>query len=359
MSLIRDAMKAAERERAGRSSPGQPPEALEGFFPYVAGSPGGSRSTRRPAIVLSAAAVALLTLTGWLMWPAAPKTPSSSRPPIILPPPVTVAKTPPAPTPVQAATGTPDTASLAVARLDEPAGAPRRVTSPSQTAAIRPETPATPDAARGASVATDAAEPIKAEPRTLAPRVDYEGKATALFEAGDIQGAREQFELATRFAPNARAWTNYGVTLQRLGDFAGATAAYRSAIGIDANYLEAWLYQGRLAVEQGDLSRAIPLFQRALVINPRNADANVELARLEHEAGNWTEARRFAEAALRGDATNVRAYWYLGVASDALKDVDGAIRGFSGYLQYVGDARDQASFIGWARTRLNALRPKP
>jgi tetratricopeptide (TPR) repeat protein len=209
------------------------------------------------------------------------------------------------------------------------------------------------------SATVEQPQPIKGEPRIVTPRVDYEAQATALFEAGDLVGARDKFELATKLAPNARAWTNYGVTLQRLGDFAAAGAAYRTAIGLDANYLEAWLYQGRLAVEQGDIGKAIPLFQRALAINPRNADVNVELARLEYEAGNWTEARRFAEAALRGDATNVRAHWYLGVASDPLKDADSAIRGYAGYLQYVGDAPDQATFIGWARTRLAALRAKP
>jgi tetratricopeptide (TPR) repeat protein len=154
-------------------------------------------------------------------------------------------------------------------------------------------------------------------------------------------------------------WTNYGVTLQRLGDLTGAVAAYRSAIGIDPNYLEAWLYQGRVAAEQGELARAIPLLQRALAINPLNADANVELARLEYEAQNWTEARRFAEAALRGDATNIRAYWYLAVASDPIKAVDDAIRGYSGYLKYVGDTPDQTTYVGWARTRLAELGRKP
>ena len=74
---------------------------------------------------------------------------------------------------------------------------------------------------------------------------------------------------------------------------------------------------------------------------------------------NWTQARRFAEVALRGDATNVRAYWYLAVASDPLKDAEATVRGYTGYLRYVGDAPDQAKFVGWARTRLEELRGKP
>jgi len=193
-----------------------------------------------------------------------------------------------------------------------------------------------------------------------ASRVDYEAKATALFNSGDLEGARQNFELATRYAPTARAWTNYGVTLQRLGDYAGAAAAYRAAVGVDANYLEAWLYQARLASEMKDVAKAIPLLQRALAINPRNADANIEMARLESDAKNWTETRKFAEEAVRSDPTNARAQWYFAVASDQLKDNDAAIRGYTAYLQYVAAGeRDQEQFVGWARTRLAELRGRP
>ena len=190
-------------------------------------------------------------------------------------------------------------------------------------------------------------------------RIDYEAQATVLFNAGDLSGAREKFLLATRYAPTARAWTNYGVTLQRLGDNVGAAAAYQSAIGIDANYLEAWLYQGRLAADLGDVAKATPLFHRALAINPRHADVNVELARLAYDARNWTEARRFAEEAARSQPSNARAHWYVAVASDALKDVDATIRAYTAYLQTVVNERDQAQFVGWARQRLAELKGRP
>jgi tetratricopeptide (TPR) repeat protein len=195
---------------------------------------------------------------------------------------------------------------------------------------------------------------------TATSRIDYEAQATAAFNAGDLLAAREKFMLATRYAPTARAWTNYGVTLQRLGDNAGAAAAYQSAIGIDANYLEAWLYQGRLASDLGDIGRAIPLFHRARAINPRNADVNIELARLQYDAKNWSDARRFAEDAMRGDPTNARGHWYFAVASDQLKDTEDAIRGYSGYLQTVGAAdREQAQFVGYARERVALLKGRP
>jgi Flp pilus assembly protein TadD len=43
--------------------------------------------------------------------------------------------------------------------------------------------------------------------------------------------ARRQFEIATRVDPGfGRAWNNLGVALARLGDTAGALAAYRAAL---------------------------------------------------------------------------------------------------------------------------------
>jgi Flp pilus assembly protein TadD len=362
VSLINDALKAAQRERSGRQS-GTTSQQLEGFFPYAAGATTRVRSSRRPVIVVGGAAVVLLAITAWLMWPQGTKPPASGRPPIILPAPVTVSQTPPVVDSAAVATARPDAGVVTADR--SPAATPDQQRSPgrSQQSASSSETRESATSGAAAATIPDPAprrDSAGEQPmRAIVPKIDYEAQATVLFNAGELAAARDKFELATRFAPNARAWTNFGVTLQRLADYSGAMAAYRSAIGIDANYLEAWLYQGRLAAEQGDTARAIPLFQRARAINPRHAEVNVELARLEYGMGNWTEAKRFAEEAIRGDVTNTRAYWYLAVASDPLKDNDASIRGYSGYLQYVGDAPDQATFIGWARTRLAELRGKP
>ena len=359
MSLLHDAIKAKQRERAARGpSEGNQPLAMEGFLPYVSGSPGRDGSRRRPIIVVGVAALALIAVAVWLAWPRRSSPPTQVRAPIILPPPVMVSQQPKTVSPPR-----PNVADtlLSASAEQTPAGLPAvaraRAESPepqqSDQRGIVARTP------NSSAAVTEVRESPRIEPAPVRPSVDYEAQATLLFNAGDLPGARDKFVLATRFAPSARVWTNYGVTLQRLGDLSGAVAAYRSAVGIDGNYLEAWLYQGRVAAEQGDLTRAVPLFQRALAINPRNAEANVELARLEYESQNWTQARRFAEAALRGDATSVRAYWYLAVASDPLKDTEAAIRGYTGYLRFVGDASDQAKFIGWARTRLEELRGKP
>jgi cytochrome c-type biogenesis protein CcmH/NrfG len=86
----------------------------------------------------------------------------------------------------------------------------------------------------------------------------------------------------------------------------------------------------------------------------------VELARLESEAQNWSETRRFSEDAVRADPSNARAHWYLAIATDQLKDFEVAAREYAAYLQTVGAAeRDQARFVGYARQRLTDLKGKP
>lgn len=371
MSLITDALKAAQRERASqtKAAKGAPPVS-DGFFPYVSNTPAKARARRTPIVLLTSAVVVILAGTAWLMRSALTKPPTLTRPPIILPPPVTVTQTPAAPDTAAVASTATDSSTVAsngvgtVAASDAQAAVSRtqekKVASRPQARRVEPVG----SSAAPATVASNAAESTSRAPTirgiAQAPRADYEAEATALFNAGDLAGARDRFQLATRTAPTARAWTNYGVTLQRLGDVIGASAAYQAAIGIDANYLEAWLYQGRLAADRGDVTNAVPLLQRARAINPRNADVNVELARLEYESGNFTEAKRFAEEAARSDPANTRANWYIGVASDTLRDTPSAIRGFTAYLQYIGAAeREQAPFVGWARQRLAALRGKP
>ena len=363
MSLINDAVRAAQRERDGQKVGEAARQVGEGFFPYV------DASTREPArrsmsFVVIGFSVVVLAVAGWLMWPAGSSVPpAQSRSPIVLPP--RVAQASPVRVPDSATFTSPASGGNP---LPQPSS---RESSPAAPAAPAPGRRESVNPTHAASIVSPRAAEAEARDDSIvrvvresqvnqtATRPNYEAEATALFDAGDLVAARERFRLAIRNAPSARAWTNYGVTLQRLGDNAAAAAAYQSAIGIDANYLEGWLYRARLAVEMGDVAAAVPMLERALSINPRHPDVNVELARLAYEEGNYTQARKFSTDALRADPSSWRAYWYSAVASDQLKDVDSATQAYAAFIDHAGDARDQAKFVGWARMRLAELRKKP
>lgn len=370
MSLITDALKTAGRERSGRAQSERDAQPLiDGFFPYVASSP-PSRSRYLPITAIAGAAILIVGVIGWAAYTAFAQPRRQSGPSLVLPPSSSV------PTPAPAGSTVdrrqpdrPVTITQTPANRPE---APQTAPLSSSEAALtqRPISPVSRIPVGAPAIMTARLDTVRAPIRDVLPqttarasttpaRPDFEAQATAMFNAGDLAGARERLQLATRFAPTARAWTNYGVTLQRLGELSAAAAAYQSAIGIDANYLEAWLFQGRLAIHVGEVARAIPMFQRARAINPRNSEVNVELSRLEFEAMNWTEARRFAEDAVRGDPASARAHWFLAVSADQLRDSDTAIREYAAYLQTIGAAeRDQAQFVGYARQRLTQLRGK-
>jgi Flp pilus assembly protein TadD len=256
-----------------------------------------------------------------------------------------------------AVTDTAPTAVLADAgfRPDVKASSPGGANAVTRPVAQRPKAT---DTAGTRSIVAVNRESTHDGARITPVRRDYEAQATALFNAGDWEGARAQFQLAVKYAPNARAWTNYGVTLQRLHDIAGARAAYQAAVGLDATYLEAWLFNARIAMERREPQIAVPLLLRARTINPRHSGVNADLAQLESEALNWTESRRYAEEAIRSDPGNGRAHYYLAIAADQLKDADVALREYAAYLQFAGGP-ENARTAGYARERIELLRKKP
>ena len=213
---------------------------------------------------------------------------------------------------------------------------------------------------RDTAIAQPSAALPSAPDRRNVSRRNFETEAIAAYNAGDYPTARARFDTAVRVAPTASVWTNYGVTLEKLGDPQGAARAYRSAMGIDPNYFNAWLYLARVYNLLGDVTQAVPLFNRALAIEPNNSDVNADLAELEFKAGAFTDAKRYADVAARSNPSNARAQYYLALSADTLKDAAVARRAFENYLQAMaGQEKENAPSVGYARIRLEALKGKP
>jgi Tfp pilus assembly protein PilF len=405
VSLIINALRIKGREDpasigSGSDFAGKP--LLDGFFPYVSGSRSRTRSRFLNVLLLSTAVVALLGVGIWFAIPtlnrafelgrasslkATPPRAVSPSPQISLEssappashslPPVSVATAPVPDSPARSVSGqhssvgsggsgvrasvhrqsSSPTAGLSHSRADAAPKLPLKALADASPV-VRSVDPTSSLRDTAVVQSNQAMAPLPVPARS-APTIrrNYEVEATSLFNSGDYEGARAKFVLATRTAPTASAWTNYGVTLERLGEMGSAAAAYRSAFGIDPNYLPAWLYLGRLYARKGDLDKATASFQRALQIEPENADVNTELAQLEWNSHNAVETRRFARVATASDSTNFRAHWFLAIASDALNDAPTARSEFSAYLRMVDPAgRENVDAVGWARERLQVLR---
>ncbi|HEY6220744.1 MAG TPA: tetratricopeptide repeat protein [Gemmatimonadaceae bacterium] len=372
MSLINDALKTAQRERSGQvqsGSGGQP--LLDGFFPYTStGSPKGQANRARVALIAGAGLV-VFGVGLWFAVPmvraalrSAPKQTQGIGPsPQQSGPAPTV--TPVAP-PEQVAAAAAETTSVDSTQARTPAENPTVDRQVQHKSRGRPTvTAADPGAVRREAIAQPS-EPLSGPPdrggsvSVEAGRPNLEAEAVAAFNTGDYQTARVRFEAALRAIPTASGWTNYGVTLEKLGDQRGAAAAYQKAMGVDPSYLNAWLYLARIYSAGGDVQRAVPLFNRALEIEPTNSDVNADLAELEFKMGAFPEARRYAGVAARSNPSNPRAHYYLALSADTLKDRDLARRGYEDFLRTIaGQERENSASVGYARVRLQELKGKP
>lgn len=86
----------------------------------------------------------------------------------------------------------------------------------------------------------------------------------ALFREGLIEEAKRFFAIAVAEAPdNAEAVACMGYALHRLGDDAGAVAALRRAIELDAEHVEARIYLGNLLYDINDYVEAFRQFEHS------------------------------------------------------------------------------------------------
>jgi tetratricopeptide (TPR) repeat protein len=108
--------------------------------------------------------------------------------------------------------------------------------------------------------------------------------ADALRESGDCVGALPEYEAALAVRPRHRELvTNYGICLGQLDRFPEAEAAFRRALAIDPSYARGYTNLAAVALLEGDAEQARDYYQRAIVVDPRNVHARLQLARIYEE----------------------------------------------------------------------------
>ena len=83
-------------------------------------------------------------------------------------------------------------------------------------------------------------------------------------------------------------------------------------------------YNLGLDLEEVDPTRAPEAYRRAIELNPRNADAHVNLGRLMQLKGKLRQAKRHYEQALKAVTNHQLAFYNLGTVFDELDQVDQA-----------------------------------
>lgn len=90
-----------------------------------------------------------------------------------------------------------------------------------------------------------------------------------LFQAGDLEAARNAFERAVELAPShAGGWKALGTVFAARSDWTQAEAAFRKACALDPREERACYYLGRTLYSENRFDAAIEVFQKTLPAEP-------------------------------------------------------------------------------------------
>jgi len=115
-----------------------------------------------------------------------------------------------------------------------------------------------------------------------------------------------------------------GLSSQQHGDAEEAIAAYRRALRLDGDFVEARVNLARVLFEQGDLAGAQREIDRALEAQPRYAGAFAVRALIRWKQSKWVGARADLERALGLDPELTEARVNLGALALRLGELDAA-----------------------------------
>jgi adenylate cyclase len=120
------------------------------------------------------------------------------------------------------------------------------------------------------------------------------------FNASDVnlQEAKKTSEKALTLAPDlAESHVAAGIAYCMTGDYAAADAAFTRAVERDPKNYEAWYFFGRAKVHEGDIDRALELFETAAKVRPEDFQSVLLQAQLYVSRG---DDKRAVEVSRKG-----------------------------------------------------------
>lgn len=150
------------------------------------------------------------------------------------------------------------------------------------------------------------------------------------FDVAPLAGSVALLERRAAAGPDASAWFDQGVALERT-DPAAAEAAYRQALALDAGHEAAYLNLGAMLSEAGRFAELAALSEAAVAHCPASALAHYNRGVALDHLERLPEAMASYERCLALDASLADAHYNLGRLREQLGDPRGALRHFSAY----------------------------
>jgi tetratricopeptide (TPR) repeat protein len=208
---------------------------------------------------------------------------------------------------------------------------------------------------------TEAAS-IKAS-ETIDPEAyEYYLRGIDLYAKNEFQLASRVLEKSVELAPNhAASWASLGraYTANASFEFGGdesyrkAEAAFRRAIALEPNAMDARVYMANMFTDSGRVEKAVPLLREAVRVNPRHAESHWELGYAYRFAGmleasvSECERARQLDPAVKRNSSTLNSYIYLGDYGSFLRtlprtDDTALIAFYKGFAEYYLKQEQQA-----------------
>jgi Tfp pilus assembly protein PilF len=137
-------------------------------------------------------------------------------------------------------------------------------------------------------------------PKMNASAAQAYGAGMQAFQAGDLEGAKAQFQKATEADANAyQAHYSLGVVRERLNENSGALSSYSRASTIVRDYEPAIAAYGVLMARTNRTSEAESYLEERQGAMPRSAAVTAALAEVKSIKGDSQSAQRLAQEALK------------------------------------------------------------
>ena len=353
MSVIGNALKAAQREKQKKAGSGGPPPVL---VPLRSRSTESAGFSWQRALVLGVGALVVFGATALTVNMMKGRS-----------------RVGPAPAPIILGEATPvaaDSASLPTDSIRPAAAAPTtkvatRLAPPGRPtqSSTRPAPPPATTVRRPVAQATTPAE--KSAPQTEAGlRISVEAQredASRLFAAGvaahregNFSYARSAYERVLVLAPgDVDAMNNLALLLLAGRELDAAERLLRRAVSLAPRNAGVWSNLGTVLRERGQSADAIASFQHALSIDPAHQATRISLAQQYLAIGSLPKAREILDRVVAENPAIPEAQYALGQVLEQQGDIPGAIRAYSTFVR-VAPPRF-ATHVEFVRRRIDEL----
>jgi tetratricopeptide (TPR) repeat protein len=159
--------------------------------------------------------------------------------------------------------------------------------------------------------------------------------AVAAQRRGDYRTAVQQYlAVLEGDGGNVEALNNLGASHQALGDLPRARQSFERAIELQPSYAAAWSNLGLVLGAMGLDQEALAALAEAIRLEPGNSGTRVNLALAYERTGRAADARRVLEEVVRADPQHPEAHYALGRLLEQAGDAAGAASHYRVFLTF-------------------------